>query len=211
MKVLVRLAVILLAANLLVGCGTERAAPIAEGAAVLQQTFRWKMITTWPKNLLAWARAGALRRSRARDVAGRPDSRSMVPVSSSGPSMCSTRCRVRTPRWGTEPLLLGGKAPEAAFFTAVPFGLTAQEMNAGSTMRWPRAWQELYEPFGLVPFRVTRGSDGGVVQHRDQLSCRFPGLRIIPGLGGQVFERAGGVVAAMPGGDMFTCRKPASR
>ena len=45
-----------------------------------------------------------------------------------------------------------GKAPEAAFFTTVPFGMTAQEMNAwiyyGGGLE---LWQELYEPFGLVP------------------------------------------------------------
>ena len=45
-----------------------------------------------------------------------------------------------------------GKVPAAQFFTAIPFGLNAQEMNA-----WlhygggQELWEELYEPFNLIP------------------------------------------------------------
>ncbi len=45
--------------------------------------------------------------------------------------------------------------PAASFFTAVPFGLTAQQMNSwlqfagGMTL-----WQSMYKPFNVLPFKV---------------------------------------------------------
>lgn len=45
-----------------------------------------------------------------------------------------------------------GKSRAAQFFSSVPFGLTAQEMNAwlyyGDGMA---LWEEVYKPFGLIP------------------------------------------------------------
>ena len=52
-----------------------------------------------------------------------------------------------------------GKVPAAQFFTAIPFGLNAQEMNA-----WlhygggQELWEELYEPFNLIP--IAGGNTG---------------------------------------------------
>ena len=115
--------------------------------------------------------------------------------------------RAPMPRWVTGQLTRRAGA-EAAFFTAVPFGLTAQEMNGwiyyGGGLE---LWQELYEPFGLVPLPGgnTGVQMGGWFNTEINSLADFQGLRMrIPGLGGQVFERAGGVAVAMPGGDMFT-------
>ena len=45
-----------------------------------------------------------------------------------------------------------GKAPEAQFFTTVPFGMTAQEMNGWIHHGGGQAlWEEVYAKFGLVP------------------------------------------------------------
>ena len=52
-----------------------------------------------------------------------------------------------------------GKVPAAQFFTAVPFGLTAQEMNGwllhGGGME---LWRELYARYNLVP--IAGGNTG---------------------------------------------------
>ena len=58
-----------------------------------------------------------------------------------------------------------GKVPAAQFFTAVPFGLTAQEMDGwlhhGGGMA---LWEELYGKYNLVPsVREFWYSDGGMV------------------------------------------------
>jgi TRAP-type mannitol/chloroaromatic compound transport system substrate-binding protein len=101
-----------------------------------------------------------------------------------------------------------GKAKAAGFFTSVPFGLNAQEMNGwlhyGGGLE---LWRELYAPFNLVPFA---GGSTGVQMagwfNREINSMQdIKGLKMrIPGLGGDVITRAGGVSVTMPGGELYT-------
>ncbi len=211
MKVLLRLAVVLLAASGLTACGTDTAAPIAEGAvAAPQQTFRWKMITTWPKNLPGLGTGPERFADHVREMSG---GRLDIKVYGAGELVGAFDVFDAVQGADAEmghgaAYYWRGKAPEAAFFTAVPFGLTAQEMNGwiyyGGGLE---LWQELYEPFGLVPLPGgnTGVQMGGWFNTEINSLADFQGLRMrIPGLGGQVFERAGGVAVAMPGGDMFT-------
>jgi TRAP-type mannitol/chloroaromatic compound transport system substrate-binding protein len=101
-----------------------------------------------------------------------------------------------------------GKSEAAQFFSAVPFGLTAQEMNAwlyhGGGMA---LWQETYEPFGLVP--MAAGNTGVQMAGWFNKEIRsledLQGLKMrIPGLGGEVLARAGGTPVSLPGGELFT-------
>jgi TRAP-type mannitol/chloroaromatic compound transport system substrate-binding protein len=101
-----------------------------------------------------------------------------------------------------------GKVPVAQFFTAVPFGLTAQEMNGwlhyGGGME---LWRELYEPFNLIP--IAAGNTGvqmaGWFNKEINSLADIKGMKMrIPGLGGEVFERAGGTAVTLPGGEIFT-------
>ena len=101
-----------------------------------------------------------------------------------------------------------GKVPAAQFFTAIPFGLNAQEMNA-----WlhygggQELWEELYEPFNLIPLA---GGNTGVQMagwfNKEINSLKdLKGIRMrIPGLAGKVFTRAGGEAVLMPGSEIFT-------
>jgi TRAP-type mannitol/chloroaromatic compound transport system substrate-binding protein len=100
------------------------------------------------------------------------------------------------------------KLPVAAIFSTVPFGLTAQEMNGwlhyGGGME---LWRELYEPFGLIPMAAgnTGVQMGGWFNKEINSPADLEGLKMrIPGLGGQVLERLGGVPVSMPGSDVFT-------
>ena len=182
----------------------------AGAAAAPQQTYRWKLITTWPKNLPALGTAP----ERFADMVER---------------MSAGRLQIRVYGAGEfvpafevfDSVLAGdaemghgaayywrGKVPEAAFFTAVPFGLTAQEMNGwlyyGGGLE---LWQELYAPFGLIPFPGgnTGVQMGGWFDKEIRSLEDVQGLRMrIPGLGGEVFQRAGGEPVSMPGGDMYT-------
>ena len=101
-----------------------------------------------------------------------------------------------------------GKTEVAQFFTAVPFGLTAQEMNGwlyyGGGMQ---LWEEVYEPFGLVPMAAgnTGVQMGGWFNKEINSAADLKGLKMrIPGLGGEVLRRAGGTPVALPGGEIFT-------
>lgn len=86
-----------------------------------------------------------------------------------------------------------GKVPAAQFFTAVPFGMNAQEMNGwlfyGGGME---LWRELYEPFNLIPFNLipfAAGNTGvqmaGWFNKEINSVADLRGLRMrIPGLAG---------------------------
>jgi TRAP-type mannitol/chloroaromatic compound transport system substrate-binding protein len=101
-----------------------------------------------------------------------------------------------------------GKSEAAQFFAAVPFGFTAQNMNAwlyhGGGME---LWQEVYEPFGLVPTAAgnTGVQMGGWFNKEINTVNDLKGLKMrIPGLGGEVLRRAGGTPVSLPGGEIFT-------
>jgi TRAP-type mannitol/chloroaromatic compound transport system substrate-binding protein len=101
-----------------------------------------------------------------------------------------------------------GKSEAAQFFAAVPFGLTAQEMNGwfyhGGGMA---LWQEVYAPFGLVPTAAgnTGVQMGGWFNKEINKLDDLKGLKMrIPGLGGEVLKRAGGTPVSLPGGEIFT-------
>ena len=101
-----------------------------------------------------------------------------------------------------------GKMPASPFFTSVPFGMTAQEMNGwlhyGGGME---LWRELYAPFHIVPLA---GCNTGVQMagwyNREIRSIEdLRGLKMrIPGVAGEVFTRVGGTAVNIPGGDLYT-------
>ncbi len=101
-----------------------------------------------------------------------------------------------------------GKAPAAQFFTTIPFGMNAQEMNAwlhhGGGLE---LWREVYAPFNIIPFP---GGNTGIQMagwfNKEINSIEdLRGLKMrIPGLAGDVFNRAGGSSVNIPGGELYT-------
>jgi TRAP-type mannitol/chloroaromatic compound transport system substrate-binding protein len=101
-----------------------------------------------------------------------------------------------------------GKIPAAVFYTAVPFGMTAQEMNGwlhyGGGLE---LWRELYAPFGVIPF--AGGSTGvqmaGWFNRELKTAADLQGLKMrIPGLAGEVFNASGGTAVRIAGGEVYT-------
>ena len=101
-----------------------------------------------------------------------------------------------------------GKTSAAQFFAAVPFGLTAQEMNAWIyTGGGQKLWDDLYAEFNLKPFLAgnTGVQMGGWFNREINSLEDMNGLKMrMPGLGGEVLTAIGAVPKLLPGGEIFT-------
>jgi len=101
-----------------------------------------------------------------------------------------------------------GKIPAGQFFTAVPFGMNAQGMNAwlysGGGLE---LWRELYAHHNLVPFPMgnTGVQMGGWFRKPIESLASLKGLKMrIPGLGGKVIAKAGVNPVLLPGSEIYT-------
>ncbi len=172
--------------------------------------YRWKMVTTWPKNFPGLGTGANLLATLINEMSG---GRIQVKVYGAKELVGALEVFDAVSR-GTAEMGHGaayywkGKSRAAQFFSAVPFGLTAQEMNAwlyhgeGMTL-----WEQVYEPFGLVPGAA--GNTGvqmaGWFNREINSVADLQGLKMrIPGLGGEVLKRAGGVPVLLPGGEIFS-------
>src|SRR5690606_14265240 len=91
-----------------------------------------------------------------------------------------------------------GKSSATQLFSAVPFGMNAQQLQAWIEFGGGyELWSELYAKFNLVPFYAgnTGMQMGGWFNKSIEKPEDLKGVKMrIPGLGGKVFERAGGTV-----------------
>ena len=197
---------LLLVLALLVSCSDES---VTETAAP-QKSYKWRMVTAWPKNLPGLGTAPERMIDAVRVMSnGRLD----IKIYGAGELVPALEVfdavSLGTVQMGhSAAYYWKGKVPSAQFFTAIPFGLTAQEMNGwllhGGGLE---LWQELYARHNLVPFP---GGNTGVQMagwfNREINSLEdMKGLKMrIPGLGGEVFERIGGTAVGMPAGEIFT-------
>ena len=181
-----------------------------DNQAQAQETFSWKMVTSWPKNFPG---VGQGPERLAELVDEMSDGRLTIEVFGAGQLVPGFEVFDAVSDGTAE---LGhsasyywkGKAPEAQFFAAVPFGMNAQEMNAwlhfGGGME---LWNEVYEPFG-VDVMVAGASGvqmGGWYNKEINSLDDLDGLKMrMPGLGGEVMSRMGVAIVNMPGGEIFT-------
>ncbi|NIZ08761.1 TRAP transporter substrate-binding protein [Pseudooceanicola sp. HF7] len=100
-----------------------------------------------------------------------------------------------------------GQHPAWAYFTTVPFGMTAPEMmtwyyaNGGMELH-----HELGEVFGLKSFIAgqTAAQGGGWFRQPISSADDFKGLKFrMPGLGGQALAKLGASVQVLPGGEIY--------
>jgi len=201
---------LLVALGLTAGCGPAATTEAGAEAAQPAKIYRWKLITTWPKNLPGLGTAPERLADKLRVMSnGRLD----IKVYGAGELVGAFEVFDAVSQ-GTAEMGHGaayywrGKIPIAAMFSTVPFGMNAQEMNGwlhyGGGLE---LWQELYAPFGLVPLAC--GNSG--VQMAGWFNKEINGVEDlqglkmrIPGLGGEVLKRAGGVPVSLPGSEVFT-------
>jgi TRAP-type mannitol/chloroaromatic compound transport system substrate-binding protein len=179
-------------------------------AIAQNQPVRWKMVTTWPKNFPGLGTGAEFLAQTINDMSG---GRIAFKVYGAGELVPAFESFDAVSR-GTAEMGHGaayywkGKSEAAQFFSAVPFGFTAQEMNAwlyhGGGMA---LWQEVYAPFDLFPTAAgnTGVQMGGWFNKEINSLDDLKGLKMrIPGLGGEVLKRAGGTPVNLPGGEIFT-------
>jgi len=175
--------------------------------------IHWKMVTTWPKNFPGLGTGANKLAELITEMSG---GRLVVKVYGAKELVPAFEVFDAVSR-GTAEMGHGaayywkGKSEAAQFFSAVPFGLTAQEMNAwlyhGDGLK---LWQEVYRPFGLIP--AAAGNTGvqmaGWFNREIKSVDDLNGLKMrIPGLGGEALKRAGGTPVSLPGGEIFTSLK----
>ena len=174
------------------------------------RTHEWRLVTTWPANFPG---LGTGATEFARRVEACSGGRLKIRVYGDGELVPAFEIfdAVAT---GTAEMGHGaayywkGKVPASSFFASIPFGLTAQEMNAWLYFGggW-ELWKEAYAPFGLIP--APCGSSGcqmgGWFRKEIRSMADLKGLKMrIPALGGEVIARAGGTPVTMPGSEIFT-------
>ncbi len=203
------LGVTALGAGAISGCSNRDSVSAGEGPGPARR-FRWKMVTTWPPNFPG---VGTMVNELADLIKAMSGGRIEVKVFGGGELVPPLQVFDAVSR-GTAEMGHGasyywkGSTPAAQFFTAAPFGMNAQEMNAwlyyGGDLE---LWREIYQPFGLVPFVAgnTGVQMGGWFNRTINSVDDLRGLKMrIPGLGAEVLRRAGGTPVTMPGSEIFT-------
>ncbi|NVJ59159.1 MAG: TRAP transporter substrate-binding protein [Gammaproteobacteria bacterium] len=200
------------AAATLAGCQKEAKECVAtsDQPTVSKKVIEWNMVTTWPKNFQG---LGESAERLAQNIARLSGGRMKVNVLGAGELVPALQV-FDTVAAGTVQMGHGasyywkGKMPVSPIFSAVPFGLNAQEMNGwlyhGGGLN---LWQELYAPLGLLP--MPAGNSGvqmaGWFNKEINSLDDIQGLKMrIPGLGGEVFKRAGGTPELIPGAELFS-------
>ena len=174
------------------------------------EAIEWKLVTTWPKGLPG---LGSAPENFARRVGEMSNGRLTVRVYGAGEVVPPFEVFDAVAQGVAEmghgaAYYWKGKIPASVFYTAVPFGMTAQEMNGwlhyGGGLE---LWRELYAPFGVRPF--AGGSTGvqmaGWFNRELKSVADLDGLKMrIPGLAGEVFAASGGTAVRLAGGEIYT-------
>ncbi|MGQ9364701.1 TRAP transporter substrate-binding protein [Azospirillum sp. ST 5-10] len=190
---------------------TAAAASSFPAPAISQNRRRWRLVTTWPKNLPG---LGTGAQYFADMVTRCTDGRLTVQLFAAGEVVPAFEA-IDAVGGGTvemghgSPYYWKGKAPASEFVSNIPFGLTAQEYHG---------W-----------YHFAGGKDLCDEVYRSQLNCKFficgntgiqfpgwstrdvnsiddiKGLKVrMPGIGGEIMRSLGATVVNLPGGEVVS-------
>jgi TRAP-type mannitol/chloroaromatic compound transport system substrate-binding protein len=172
-------------------------------------TFTWRMVTSWPKGL-SILQTGAER--FAHHVDSMSEGRLKIDVFAGGElinaldvfeavSQGTVECGHSASYYWAQ------KVPAAQWFTTVPFGLKAKDLNtwfySGGGIE---LWKEVYAPYNILPMPGgnTGIQMGGWFNREIRSEKDYQGLKMrIPGLGGKVVSKLGAEVVLLPAGDIY--------
>lgn len=168
-----------------------------------------KMVTTWPKDFPG---LGTMAERTAQFISDLSGGVLTVRVFAAGELVPAFECFDAVSN-GAADLYHGaeyywvGKSPAFAFFTAVPFGMTANEIVAWTEFGGGQAlWDELSAKFNIKPFAAGNTGHQSAGWYKQEINSLedLRGLKIrMPGLGGEVLRRLGASAVAISGGEIY--------
>lgn len=199
-----------LAAAASVAACSDQQQECAEGTAQSGDTFEWSCVTSWPPK---YPGLGIAVDNLAERIEKASNGRLRIKVYGGGELVPAFEAFDAVSRGAVE---MGhdasyyhkGKVAAAQFFCSIPFGMNAAELSGwlyyGGGLE---LWRELYAPFNIVPFPCgnTGVQMGGWFNREINSPADLDGLKMrIPGLGGEVIQRAGATPVTLPGSEIFT-------
>jgi TRAP-type mannitol/chloroaromatic compound transport system substrate-binding protein len=172
----------------------------------------WRLVTAWPKRFPGLGQAAEM---LARVVKVLSSGRFQIEVdgapqlssASAKPTVFSQVSQNHAQMGHAAAYYWQAQIPAASFFTAVPFGLTAQQMNSwlqfagGMTL-----WKSLYRPFNVLPFQGgnTGAQMAGWFKKELHHLGDIQGLKMrIPGIGARVWQQLGGEPIELAGDEIL--------
>ncbi len=190
-------------------CNPEKGA-IKNTAIDTTKKYTWKMVTTWPGNFPVIGEACHI---FAKEVNEMSAGQMTIKVYGGGELIPALEVFDAVSGGAAEighgaSYYWAGKSPAAQFFTSVPFGMNAQQVNAwmyyGGGLE---LWREVYAKFGLLPLPGgnTGVQMGGWFNREINTIEDFKGLKMrMPGLGGKVLEKVGGTAVLSAASEIYT-------
>lgn len=190
-------------------CGGAETSGAPGAPAVQRKKRRFNMVTTWPKGLPGLGRAAE---RLAEQVSAMSDGQMEIKVYAAGELVPAFESFDAVAD-GSADMYHGAeyywtsKSTGFPFFTAVPFGMTAQEI-----MGWidfgggQELWDELSGQFGIKSIQGanTGHQMGGWFKKEINTLDDLVGLKMrIPGQGGDVLRALGGSAIALSGGEIY--------
>lgn len=193
----------------MLGAGLAGMVAAGAGPALSKGLREWRMVTSWPKGLPGLG-AGA---EHIGDLITRNSGGRITVKTFSGGELVPALGVFDAVAEGTAQMghdasyYHTGKSEGTAFFTAFPWGLTADEFNGWILHgNGQKLWDDLYLPFGLRGF--IGGNTGtqmfGWFKKEINTVADLKGLKFrAPGNQGKVLTRLGGTAVLMAGGEIF--------
>ena len=192
--------------------GTTAAAAttlLAAPAVHAGPTYRWKMVTSWPSKAPGPGITAERLGQRIEQLSGGRIQIKLYAAGELAPALevLDVVGQGAAELGHTAAVFWQGKHPASAFFMAVPFGLMPLEHMAWIYHGGGQAlWDELYQSFNVKPFMAgnTGISMGGWFRQPVNSLDELKGLKYrMPGLGGAVLERLGGLPVTIPPGEIM--------
>jgi TRAP-type mannitol/chloroaromatic compound transport system substrate-binding protein len=193
------------------GCNTSSEGPTLNVPNInSNKQYKWKMVTTWPPNFPV---VGEVANAFAQWVSTMSGGRMEINVYGAGELIPALEVFEAVSSGAAEmgsgaSYYWSGRDASLPFFTSVPFGMNAQQMNAWLYGGGGLAlWESLYERFNLVPRPA--GNTGvqmaGWFNKEINTIDDFKGLKMrMPGLGAKVLQLAGGTSVLSSGSEIYT-------
>jgi len=191
-------------------CTPSEDTEISAPNIITDKKYQWKMVTTWPPNFPVVG-TGCI--NLAKWIQTMSSGRLEIKVYGGGELVPPLQVFEAVNGGAVEmghgaSYYWAGIEPAFQFFTSIPFGMNAQQMNAWLDFGGGHElWTELYSNFNIVPFHAgnTGVQMGGWFNREINSMASWKGLKMrMPGLGGKVIEKAGATAVLSPGSELYT-------